>query len=91
MASNHYLMNWDLVCLAFFGKNAIGDHHLGGNISIYIVAPSIVFYLIKLQSDGMYAMTELLRANTHICRRGACVPDEPARLRNVIHVSRNTL
>ncbi|KAI9012692.1 hypothetical protein CLU79DRAFT_722191 [Phycomyces nitens] len=37
MANNHYLTNWDLVRLAFFGKNAIDDNNLGGNISIHIV------------------------------------------------------
>ncbi|KAI9276042.1 hypothetical protein BY458DRAFT_143541 [Sporodiniella umbellata] len=36
MASNHYLVNWDLVRLAFFGKNTIDDNHLDGNISIHI-------------------------------------------------------
>jgi hypothetical protein len=37
MAGNHYLVNWDLVRLAFFGKNVIDDNRIGGNISIHIV------------------------------------------------------
>ncbi|CEP13528.1 hypothetical protein [Parasitella parasitica] len=88
MASNHYLVNWDLVRLAFFGKNAIDDNHLGGNISIHIVAPSIVFYLIKLQSDGIYTMTELLRMQfpMSVSEVPAYLTNLP-RLRNVIHIS----
>lgn len=70
MASNHFLVNWDLVRLALFGKNAIDHNRLDGNICLHIVgkfltrapkstryhyfiAPSIIFYLIKLQSDGI--------------------------------------
>ncbi|ORX45665.1 hypothetical protein DM01DRAFT_1294422 [Hesseltinella vesiculosa] len=61
MAGNHYLVNWDLVRLAIFGKNAIDDNNLAGNLSIHVVAPFITFYLIKLQADGLYTMTELAR------------------------------
>ncbi|KAI9491411.1 hypothetical protein BDB00DRAFT_767051, partial [Zychaea mexicana] len=89
MARNHYLVNWDLVRLAFFGKNAIDDNHLGGNISIHIVGSTFHrFYLIKLQSDGIYTMTELLRVQVPMS-----VSEVPAyltnlaRLKNVIHIS----
>ncbi|KAG1152309.1 hypothetical protein G6F37_001433 [Rhizopus arrhizus] len=88
MASNHYLVNWDLVRLAFFGKNAIDDNHIGGNISIHIVAPSIVFYLIKVQSDGIYTMTELLRVQfpMSVSEVPAYLTNLPC-LKNVIHIS----
>ncbi|CAO3700879.1 unnamed protein product [Rhizopus stolonifer] len=88
MANNHYLVNWDLVRLALFGKSAIDNNHLGGNISIHIVAPFIIFYLIKLQSDGIYTMTELLRMQFPMS-----VSEVPAyltnlqRLKNVIYIS----
>ncbi|EPB86798.1 hypothetical protein HMPREF1544_06414 [Mucor circinelloides 1006PhL] len=45
MASNHYLVNWDLVRLAFFSKKAIDDNHLGGNISIHIVGSTFHRFL----------------------------------------------
>ncbi|KAG2221732.1 hypothetical protein INT45_007138 [Circinella minor] len=47
-ACNHYLVNWDLVHLGIFEKNAIDQNKLGGSLSIHVV-------------DGLYTMTELLR------------------------------
>jgi hypothetical protein len=51
MASNHYLVNWDLVRLAFFGKNAIDGNHLGGNISIHIVGRFVSICLKKKNAE----------------------------------------
>ncbi|KAI9005459.1 hypothetical protein CLU79DRAFT_685617, partial [Phycomyces nitens] len=61
MAGNHYLVNWDLLRLAVFGKNAIDGNNLSGNLAIHVVGNYITFYLIKLHADGLYIMTELVR------------------------------
>ncbi|SAL99791.1 hypothetical protein [Absidia glauca] len=61
MAGNHYLVNWDLLRLAVFGKNAIDGNKLSGNLAIHVVGSYITFYLIKLHADGLYIMTELAR------------------------------
>lgn len=55
MASNHYLVNWDLVRLAFFGKNAVDDNHLGSNISIHVVGKSRA-----LTIEGIYINESML-------------------------------
>ncbi|KAG0738005.1 hypothetical protein G6F33_012155 [Rhizopus arrhizus] len=57
MTGNHYLVNWDLVRPATFGKNTIDENKLSGNLSIHMVGPFITFYLIKLHADGLYCMT----------------------------------
>lgn len=36
-AGNHYLVNWDLVRLAVFGKNTIDENKMSGNLSIHVV------------------------------------------------------
>ncbi|KAI7847693.1 hypothetical protein BDC45DRAFT_451436, partial [Circinella umbellata] len=61
MTGNHYLVNWDLVRLGVFCKNAIDENKLSGNLAIHVVGPYITFYLIKLHADGLYMMTELAR------------------------------
>lgn len=54
----------------------------------YFLAPSIVFYLIKVQSDGIYTMTELLRVQfpMSVSEVPAYLTNLP-RLKNVIHIS----
>ncbi|KAG0846852.1 hypothetical protein G6F17_013062 [Rhizopus arrhizus] len=37
MAGNHYLVNWDLLRLAVFGKNAIDGNKLSGNLAIHVI------------------------------------------------------
>ena len=37
MAGNHYLVNWDLVRLGVFCKNAIDENKLSGNLAIHVV------------------------------------------------------
>ncbi|KAI8981535.1 hypothetical protein BDB01DRAFT_170465 [Pilobolus umbonatus] len=58
MASNHYLVNWDLVRLAFFGKNAIDNSHLSGNLSIHIVG-STFHRLLLNQAAVARAISEV--------------------------------
>ncbi|KAG1050142.1 hypothetical protein G6F43_007561 [Rhizopus delemar] len=60
-ANNHYLVNWDLVRLGMFGKNTINQNKLRGSLSIHVVAPHIIYYIMQLNADGLYTMTELLR------------------------------
>ncbi|KAG1135864.1 hypothetical protein G6F37_012442 [Rhizopus arrhizus] len=60
-ANNHYLVNWGLVRLGMFGKNTIDQNKLGGSLSIYIVVPHIIYYIIRLNADSLYTMTKLLR------------------------------
>ncbi|KAI8084068.1 uncharacterized protein B0P05DRAFT_452067, partial [Gilbertella persicaria] len=90
MAGNHYLVNWDLLRLAVFGKNAIDGNKLSGNLAIHVVGPYITFYLIKLHADGLYIMTELARLQCPMS-----VMEVPAyltnfsRLKNVIHIFEN--
>ncbi|ORX47964.1 hypothetical protein DM01DRAFT_1292293, partial [Hesseltinella vesiculosa] len=36
MAVNHHLVNWDLIRLGIFGKDAIDVHNLAGNLSIHV-------------------------------------------------------
>ncbi|SAM03024.1 hypothetical protein [Absidia glauca] len=93
MTDNHRLENWDLIRLGFFAKQSIDSNNLDGNVCIHIVAPFLVFYLVKLQSDGMcrsrlYTMTELLRLQLPMS-----ISELPAYLTNlsglksVIHMS----
>ncbi|RCI00237.1 hypothetical protein CU097_015691 [Rhizopus azygosporus] len=51
MTSNHYLVSWDLVRLAFFGKNAVDDNHLGSNIRIHIVGKSRTLTIEGIRSE----------------------------------------
>ncbi|KAI8060626.1 uncharacterized protein B0P05DRAFT_477782, partial [Gilbertella persicaria] len=90
MAGNHYSVNWDLLRLAVFGKNAINGNKLSGNLAIHVVGPYITFYLIKLHADGLYIMTELARLQCPMS-----VMEVPAyltnfsRLENVVHTFEN--
>ncbi|CEG80023.1 hypothetical protein RMATCC62417_14418 [Rhizopus microsporus] len=61
MAGNHFLVNWDLVRFALFGKNAMDRHNLRSNLSVHVVASFMTFYAIQLKADGLYTMTELIR------------------------------
>ncbi|ORX56309.1 hypothetical protein DM01DRAFT_1334784 [Hesseltinella vesiculosa] len=61
MATNSYLVNWDLVRLAIFSKDAIDSNHITGNFAIHVVAPDCTFYLMKLTADGLYTMSEVDR------------------------------
>ncbi|KAL0136188.1 hypothetical protein V8B55DRAFT_1291394, partial [Mucor lusitanicus] len=90
MAGNHYLINWDLLRLAVFGKNAIDGNKLSGNLAIHVVGPHITFYLIKLHADGLYIMTEMARVQCPMS-----VMEVPAYitnfslLKNVVHTFEN--
>lgn len=55
MGGNHYLVNWDLMRLATFGKNTIDENQLSGNLSIHIVGKS----LLKKKSRNDCVLNEL--------------------------------
>ncbi|PHZ17103.1 uncharacterized protein RHIMIDRAFT_3156 [Rhizopus microsporus ATCC 52813] len=38
MSENHFLVNWGLVRLALFGKNAMDRHSLRSNLSVHVVS-----------------------------------------------------
>ncbi|ORE06109.1 hypothetical protein BCV72DRAFT_208051, partial [Rhizopus microsporus var. microsporus] len=61
MSENHFLVNWGLVRLALFGKNAMDRHSLRSNLSVHVVTPFMAFYAIQLKADGLYTMAELAR------------------------------
>lgn len=42
MTGNHYLVNWDLVRPATFGKNTIDENKLSGNLSIHMVGKPLL-------------------------------------------------
>ncbi|KAG1447803.1 hypothetical protein G6F55_010941 [Rhizopus delemar] len=87
MVGDHYLVNLDLMRLATLGKNSINENELTGNMSIHIVGPFITFYLIQLNADGLYCMTELAHVQYPMS-----VSEVPAyltnfsNLKNVLHV-----
>ncbi|KAG0162917.1 hypothetical protein DFQ30_001020, partial [Apophysomyces sp. BC1015] len=87
MAGDHFLVNWDLMRLEMFGKGALDSNNLSANLAIHIVAPFVTFYLIKLEADGLYTMTELDRVQIPMS-----ILEVPAylsnftRLKNVMHI-----
>ncbi|ORX62855.1 hypothetical protein DM01DRAFT_1007454 [Hesseltinella vesiculosa] len=87
MTKDHYLVNWDLVRLALFAKNAIDSSHISGALSIHVVAPYVTFYLTMLSSDGIYTMTELdhLQFPLSVSEVPAYISNF-SRLKNVVHI-----
>ncbi|KAF7730280.1 hypothetical protein EC973_002523 [Apophysomyces ossiformis] len=56
---NHRHVNFELVYLGIFAKNAIDNDSLTGTIAIHVVGTHACFYLVKLKADGLYIMIEL--------------------------------
>ncbi|KAI9018105.1 hypothetical protein CLU79DRAFT_866679 [Phycomyces nitens] len=56
---NHRLVNFDLIRLGVFAKNAIDKASLTGTIAIHVVGTHACFYLVQLKADGLYTMTEI--------------------------------
>ncbi|KAF7720543.1 hypothetical protein EC973_007596, partial [Apophysomyces ossiformis] len=87
IAGDHFLVNWDLVRLAMFGKGALDSNNLSANLAVHVIAPFVTFYLIKLEADGLYTMTELDRVQIPMS-----ILEVPAylsnftRLKNVMHI-----
>ncbi|KAG0981064.1 hypothetical protein G6F29_007367 [Rhizopus arrhizus] len=98
MAGNHYLVNWDLLRLAVFGKNAIDGNKLSGNLAIHVIgefrvgkkARTSPFIGSNYMLMDLYIMTELDRLQCPMS-----VMEVPAyitnfsRLKNVIHTFEN--
>ncbi|KAG1144470.1 hypothetical protein G6F37_010494 [Rhizopus arrhizus] len=85
---NHFGTNKDLLHLGLYCKNAIDDNKLGASLAIHVTGFMVVIYLLQLQADGIYLMTEL----EHI-RFPTSIEDVPAfltnatKLKNALHVS----
>ncbi|KAI9489844.1 hypothetical protein BDB00DRAFT_750969, partial [Zychaea mexicana] len=58
---NHYLINQDLIRLALFTKKTVDDTSFdtSASLAIHAIGATLTFYLLKIQADGLYIMTEL--------------------------------